>query len=361
MVDNRQAQRLQMDRIRFCEDIHNPNLWKKTKMKKAEFWVQLPDLQTILVNEYKVLEVPMNCRVEDGYVITIKTDPKHANAYTREMTYPLEPFAISGTQGEQWKISEQQLTEQYRLVNNKPITRELLNSLTVNGKIEWFPIENIVDELVYWAFHVQIAKYGRNIALNAILNGEMKSVVLNDSRTQHGYGDFIVLKQLPDGQSVFEVINGVVFPRLYSMKHFINLTQPETFISTPKPKNKVIGQYDIAFRRRAETLTRLDEGLKKLYEQYLGRGYDIRYEGPNSETSDGFGTITFYCVTPAKYGIMFNMQVYTETPGIAARINILERFQNGRTESGQKQGQIRVDSFIKLIKARIDQNGVVRS
>ena len=190
-------------------NIYDSKLYKKTTEKKHYVYVCLPELGSRVFN-----------RLEKKYYITDKVNC----------------FVISGTLGELKTIDLATLSRKYKLTDGRNVSLDNLKKMAIKLSsgatvIDWFKAQSLPDKIVKWAYFVPsnfIIKVNK-------ANGE--EVIVNDSTSEHGYGDFILCPTLAGKANTrdIEVINGLLFPNIYDMRSFKGLVNYITANETPKP------------------------------------------------------------------------------------------------------------------------------
>ena len=174
--------------------IDNPELWKKTSIKKYNAYASIPPIGTDIYNKL------------DG--ITYKTTTSY-------------PVVLTGTTGEKIVISLKQLITGYVTIEGKTINEQYIKDLYTKAKI------NNKNVTVVKPFRICNIPDNKNLMATFVssdIQFRIGDTVVNADNIDHGVGDFIVCDVVdgPDFNSI-RCINGAIFPNMYNMRNFPNI------------------------------------------------------------------------------------------------------------------------------------------
>jgi hypothetical protein len=189
--------------------------WKKTKKKVYNVWVCKPGVGTKVHNKLENVD----------YVVTKE-----------------RPFVISGTVGEMWCISFDKLVKTYKFATGEPISLDGLKRRgTEDGLMGWQLIQTYGGTGEdYFASFLPIGKV-KNFPVQTSWGDVLTA---NASGVSHGKGDFLLCPS-NNGQPCLNdvwVVNGLVFPKTYSMNAFKGLIEESKLSGIDIPKPKKIGR-----------------------------------------------------------------------------------------------------------------------
>lgn len=171
--------------------------YKRTKKKSYSVYVCMPKIGTNVQNKLEM-----------------------SNYVTSEQ----KRFVIMGTVGETWVIDDNKLAKTYQFTDGSPITPQSLSKrvVSVGGiqLIDWMHLETQPGGGgLNWAMFIP-KKHTFQIPTAW---GDVLTV--NDPRTRHGKGDFIVCADAGGRPNIADrwVVNGEVFPTTYDMRAFPNM------------------------------------------------------------------------------------------------------------------------------------------
>lgn len=130
-------------------------------------------------------------------------------------------FILSDLFGDEHNIGAIELARNYRFLDGTPITKETLNAHRLHNIIDWMHLESKSIEN-YWAFHIDIKKYGIAKTANSLVHTIYGDVFANNIEVKHGSGDFLLCADVngrPDFMNV-KLINGNLFSYQYDMRSF---------------------------------------------------------------------------------------------------------------------------------------------
>ena len=313
---------------RFIREVMNVGNWAKTRKLKHSVWVALPNVRTSFKNKL-TMEV--------------------------ERTTPERPFVVSGLLGSIETIQESDLYNSYTFLNNRRITPLFLDSKQVNGKIDWFQVDTIADNQVYWAFLVDPSRYG-DLVKDFYLGAAFCNRVINEKGVKHGFGDVLICRDangIPDFQSIY-VENGLNFVAVYDLKNMPDkLKNLQSMLGvdqcrvSSKPSYRVISQVDTHIDQQMnsykEFKSDLDNFLKDLNQNY----YHVQCE------QDGFSAIQTVIETISGKVVGFSILFDGEQKGHAKiKMFVAKRGMN-YTKKIETDGYFQSKRFINYLRKLI--------
>lgn len=192
--------------------IQDPKNYRVAYTKAYTVWCALPTTQTGCINLFR-----------KGTSRDILT--------TRQ-----KPYIISGTRGEQWAASPQEIVKDYVLPDNTPLTLDYLIAKQENrGCIDWFALKCIKKERHFACFIPEL--YCFTLPQK---NGE--ELLVNPPGVVHGCGDFVVCPAVgnkPD-LSHKKVVNGMVFADTYNNSGWQAMLAMDKSGASPFPRRVVV-------------------------------------------------------------------------------------------------------------------------
>lgn len=188
----------------------DPSIYKRTSKKRYSVYVCMPRPGQKVVN-----------RLEMAKYVTDEN----------------KKFVISGTVGETWVIDVAKLAKTYQYPDGTPITPESLNKKVKKqgevSMIDWFQlVTQPGGGGINWATFVP-----KEFSF-PIKTSWGDTLMVNDPRTEHGLGDFLVCDDAGGRPNLADrwVVNGKVFPTTYDMRPFPGLGGGQAE-ETLKPKS----------------------------------------------------------------------------------------------------------------------------
>lgn len=220
-------------------EFNNPSSYKKTTKKQHRIYVCMPKIGSKVSNKLNLKQFVVD---------------EEQNRYV-----------VCGTAGENYTTNLQELTKNYNFSTGEPVNAQAIakKSILINSKGDTRPVgDKLIPERIlyekkvvclmdwvqmvskpykistYWACFVP--KY-YSFTINDIWGNPMQ---VNDSRTIHGAGDFIVCPDVNGRPNLNNriIINGEIFPALYDMRAFPNIGNLDRKIEQPKSIIKIVKQ-----------------------------------------------------------------------------------------------------------------------
>lgn len=156
-------------------------------------------------------------------------------------------IVLSGTLGEMWATTYENLAKTYHFATGNIMSLEWLEERVRTSVDGWVKIETNTDYLNSFAFRLDPKQY-KNIAI-LTRNGEMLLANTSDD-TKEGICDYLVCDMDMNGFPTFEnmrVVDGRVFAATYSMKNFDILLHEQTLMlnKAPRPTQDLRGTKNI--------------------------------------------------------------------------------------------------------------------
>ena len=245
----------------------------------------------------------------------------------------------------------------------KPITDRYLDSLAVNGKIDWQCIQNRHYGQSKWVFYPDPRIYGISAIKNADLTIQNKynnsdKIILNSENVKSGHalGDFVIAdslrtsEDLPDLQTI-RVLNGHEFINMFDMRSFKSLQGKvgKYLVESKSPKGSLIKDLDVRLQRSS---SKFDE-LKNRIEAYAS-GLNEYYYRTQLETQSN--QIKFIVQVINGYTLGFII-VFKGDEFNQAEIQYFEMSRDQILKKVQKTGTINVDSFMNFIDRKVKNSG----
>ena len=190
-------------------NIYDTTKWFRTRKKVHESYVCKPPLGTRVYNKL---------------------------THNYEITQIGREYVVSGASGEQFVVGYTQLSN-YTRYNGQPLTRDYLDKNGTTTKLNnanWVKIVHRVENLVYWAYQVDVSYRNAEITLP---NG--KRLLVNRTGMAHNGGDYLVCRDYGNGHPNFEyieVVHGLVFQRSFDMRSSTTERTASGKSSVPVPK-----------------------------------------------------------------------------------------------------------------------------
>lgn len=314
--------------------------WVKVKEKRYLSWFGLPQLGTKTVDSLT------------GNIV--KTSQE-------------KPYLIYGPIGSIKAVQEFDLKSNYcqfqAIADMKPITDRYLDSLAVNGKIDWQCIQNRHYGQSKWVFYPDPRIYGISAIKNADLTIQNKynnsdKIILNGENVKSGHalGDFVIAdslrtsEDLPDLQTI-RVLNGHEFINMFDMRSFKSLQGKvgKYLVESKSPKGSLIKDLDVRLQRSS---SKFDE-LKNRIEAYAS-GLNEYYYRTQLETQSNQIKFIVQVINGYTLGfiIAFKGDEFNQ-----AEIQYFEMSRDQILKKVQKTGTINVDSFMNFIDRKVKNSG----
>lgn len=320
-------------------DLRNPASYKNCTKKQYEIWVCKPPVGTIILNKFeheflikKLRQIGVGglkgdtkgCtwfappvregdnkslfwlnQANDKYNELLALVQSSGNGSYNKPGYVVtedRPFVLSGTEGEMWVVSANELVSNYLfLENGQPVAINanlVSRRCDANGNMPWHRIRAKVLGMSH-----TMACF---VPLNQKFQLSTKDGVVNvndpNSLVKHGKGDFIVCEKMPNGQpnlNDIKVVNGLVFGGTYNNQGWQNClaVNYKGIKDVPKPSEifTVTSKQDKSnnhissnmFKQKCDTLMK---ELQKIYKfEVKSNTYEIvkDYKGIAEEVNFG--------------------------------------------------------------------------
>lgn len=277
-----------------------------------------------------------------------------------------KPYLIHGPCGTIKKVQAQKLKEDYcqftATSENKPITEEFLDKVSVNCKIDWTCVQNRHCGETVWAFFPNPKVYGlqnvQNFKLNLRPEATREENILNDSkfRQGHAFGDFIVANSMK-GMDVCDlqtarVVNGRDFINMFDMRQikgmFKGIDLRDYEVRYVAPKVSVLQEQDEMTQRASDTFNRLKVDVEKYTQQLHEAYFRTVYE-------TGYNQMKLIIQAINGYTIGFTV-VFKNDELNQADIQYFEMQGPEILQKNQSTGILYPDNFIEMIDRKIKQS-----
>lgn len=201
-------------------DVNTLSCWKSTVMKKHEVYVCMPPLGTHWKNKL-------------SGVSGVTTAEKR--------------FILLDLFGDKHNIGAIELARNYKFLDGTPITKETLNAHRLYNIIDWMHLESKSTEN-YWAFYIDIKKYGVSKTANSLVHTIYGDVLANNIGIKHGGGDFLVCADVngrPDFMNV-KLINGNLFSYQYDMRSFPGFIKDDIKIEKMSEPKSILNEDEVS-------------------------------------------------------------------------------------------------------------------